>query len=111
MQEEDQTQQDLTHFERLRHLTFFAEFEDIELWEVLRISVWRELSEKVTVVREGDNHRKFGVIVDGFVEISSNGRVICRLRPQRGGRRNGVPASDRQPATRHSGHSRTHLVP
>ncbi len=79
MQEEDQTQQDLTHFERLRNLTFFAEFEDIELWEVLRISVWRELSEKVTVVREGDNHRKFGVIVDGFVEISSNGRVICRL--------------------------------
>jgi CRP-like cAMP-binding protein len=51
------------------------------LWEVLRISVWRELSEKVTLIREGDNHRKFGVIVDGFVEVSSNGRVICRLGP------------------------------
>jgi serine/threonine protein kinase len=39
MLEEDQTQQDLTHFERLRKLDFFVEFEDIELWEVLRISL------------------------------------------------------------------------
>jgi CRP-like cAMP-binding protein len=29
--------------------------------------------------REGDHHRKFGVIVDGFVEVSAQGRVICRL--------------------------------
>jgi CRP-like cAMP-binding protein len=79
MQEEDQTQQDMTHFERLRKVPFFAEFEDIELWEVLRISVWRELSEKVTLIREGDHHRRFGIVVDGFVEISTNGRVICRL--------------------------------
>ncbi|MBE2258531.1 MAG: protein kinase [Candidatus Accumulibacter sp.] len=79
MLDEDQTQQDLTHFETLRKMEFFVEFEDIELWEVLRISVWRELSEKVTLIREGDNHRKFGVIIDGFVEVSSNGRVICRL--------------------------------
>jgi hypothetical protein len=49
MLEEDQMQQDLTHFEKLAaKWTFFTEFEDIELWEVLRISVWRELSEKVT---------------------------------------------------------------
>ena len=79
MQEEDQTQQDLSHFESLRKVDFFAEFEDIELWEVLRISVWRELSEKVTLIREGDSHRKFGVVVDGFVEVSCNARVICRL--------------------------------
>ncbi|MBK7954104.1 MAG: protein kinase [Candidatus Accumulibacter sp.] len=79
MLEEDQTQQDLSHFERVRKVEFFAEFEDIELWEVLRISVWRELSEKVTLIREGDSHRKFGVIVDGFVEVSIDGRVICRL--------------------------------
>ena len=79
MLEEDQMQQDLTHFEKLRKVEFFTEFEDIELWEVLRISVWRELSEKVTLIREGENHRKFGVVVDGFVEISTNGRVICRL--------------------------------
>ncbi|WP_313953869.1 serine/threonine-protein kinase [Accumulibacter sp.] len=79
MLDENQTQQDFTHFEMLRKLEFFAEFEDIELWEVLRISVWREISEKVALIREGDNDRKFGVIIDGFVEVSSGGRVICRL--------------------------------
>jgi non-specific serine/threonine protein kinase len=79
--EEDQTQQDEARFQRLRSLEFFSDFEDIELWEVLRISVWREISEKVTLIREGDSHRKFGVIVDGFVEVSASGRVICRLGP------------------------------
>jgi serine/threonine protein kinase len=81
MLQEDQVQQDQTHFERLRKLHFFADFEDIELWEVLRISSWRELAEKVTLISEGDHHRKFGVIVEGFVEVSAQGRVICRLGP------------------------------
>ncbi|MCM8594294.1 serine/threonine-protein kinase [Accumulibacter sp.] len=81
MVDENQVERDQNHFERLRKLEFFAAFEDVELWEVLRISVWRELSEKMTLIREGDSHRKFGVIVDGFVEVSTNGRVICRLGP------------------------------
>jgi CRP-like cAMP-binding protein len=46
---------------------------------VLRISSLAGMAEKVTLIREGDNHRKFGVIIDGFVEVSTNGRVICRL--------------------------------
>ncbi len=79
MLEDDDTAQDEAHFERLRKLEFFADFEDIELWEVLRISVWRELSEKVTLIREGSSSRMFGVIVEGFVEVSLEGRAICRL--------------------------------
>ncbi len=77
--DEDSTQQDLTHFEKLRSLEFFADFEDVELWEVLRISVWREVSEKVALIREGDNNRLFGVVVTGFVEVSVEGRAVCRL--------------------------------
>jgi non-specific serine/threonine protein kinase len=79
MLEDDQTDQDMTHFSKLRKLSFFTEFEDIELWEVLRISVWREISERVTLIREGDSGTMFGVIVDGFVEVSAGGMVICRL--------------------------------
>ena len=77
--DEDSTQQDLTHFETLRNLEFFADFEDVELWEVLRISVWREVSDKVVLIREGDNNRLFGVVVTGFVEVSVDGRAVCRL--------------------------------
>jgi len=79
MYDEDATQQDTSHFERLRKLEFFRSFEDIELWEVLRISVWREVAEKVALIREGDKNRMFGVIVDGFVEVSVDGKSICRL--------------------------------
>ena len=79
MLDETDTQQDSEHFERLRGLEFFKEFEDIELWEVLRISVWREVSDKVALIREGDNNRIFGVIVDGFVEVSIEGKSLCRL--------------------------------
>ena len=79
MADESDTQQDTKHFEMLRAIEFFAEFEDIELWEVLRISVWREVSSKVALIREGDNNRLFGVVVKGFVEVSVDGRALCRL--------------------------------
>ena len=79
MFDEDATEQDTSHFERLRKLDFFTSFEDIELWEVLRISVWREVAEKVVLIREGDKNRNFGVIIDGFVEVSVEGKSICRL--------------------------------
>ncbi len=79
MLDEDSTQQDMSHFEKLRKLEFFTEFEDIELWEVLRISVWREVAEKVVLIREGDNNRVFGVLVGGFVEVSVGGKSVCRL--------------------------------
>ncbi len=79
MLEDDETQNDTSRFERLRKLGFFTEFEDIELWEVLRIAVWREVASKVALLREGDNSRVFGIIVDGFVEVSVEGKSLCRL--------------------------------
>lgn len=77
--EEDETQRDAEHFTRLRALTFFAEFDDVELWEVLRISVWRQIAEKVSLLREGETDRRFGVVVNGFVELSNAGRAIGRI--------------------------------
>ena len=79
MLDDDATAQDTTHFERLRGIDFFADFDDIELWEVLRVSVWREVSGKVVLIREGDRNRLFGVLISGFVEVSVGGKSICRL--------------------------------
>ena len=79
MFDENAVEQDAEHFNRLRRIDFFSEFEDIELWEVLRISVWREVAAKVTLIREGDSSRMFGILVDGFVEISIEGKALCRL--------------------------------
>jgi serine/threonine protein kinase len=79
MVDENDTQQDNQHFTIMRGLDFFCEFDDIEIWEVLRISVWREISGKVVLIKEGDKHRSFGVVIRGFVEVSVEGRSLCRL--------------------------------
>ena len=77
--DEDDTARDMVRFDRLRQLPFFASFEDVELWEVLRISIWREIAPKVELMREGDEDRRFGIIVSGYAEVSRDGRAICRL--------------------------------
>ncbi len=79
--EEDDTAQDMGHFQKLRVLPFFLEFDDIEIWESLRICVWRNLAEKMVLMKEGDESRMFGIVVSGFVEVSYEGRAICRLGP------------------------------
>lgn len=77
--EEDDTARDQARFEQLRQLAFFKDFEDVELWEILRISSWREIPEKVRFMREGEQDRVFGIISRGYVEVSRDGRAICRL--------------------------------
>ncbi|QRM20346.1 protein kinase [Dechloromonas sp. TW-R-39-2] len=77
--EEDETAQDDRHFEMLRRLDFFTEFENIEIWEVLRVAVWREVGPNVAIVREGERNKMFGIIISGCVEISIERKVLCRL--------------------------------
>ncbi len=77
--EELGVQEDTGHFRVLRGLPFFADFEDVEVWESLRICVWRNLAGQVVLLREGEESRLFGILVSGSVEVSIDGRVICRL--------------------------------
>ncbi len=79
--EEDQTVQDNRHFEALRKLDFFVEFENDELWEVLRVAIWREVAPNVAIIREGENNKMFGVVMSGCVEVSIEGKTLCRLGP------------------------------
>ncbi|PKO37218.1 MAG: serine/threonine protein kinase [Betaproteobacteria bacterium HGW-Betaproteobacteria-6] len=77
--DEDETAQDMSHFETLRGLEFFVEFENVEIWEVLRVSVWREILPNVAIIREGERNKFFGIIVNGSVEVSIEGKALCRL--------------------------------
>ncbi len=79
LDEDDQSERDAKRFEILRRLEFFTEFENIEIWEVLRVSIWREIQPNIALIREGENNRFFGVIVSGSVEVSVGGRALCRL--------------------------------
>jgi eukaryotic-like serine/threonine-protein kinase len=77
--EEDETVQDSRHFEALRKLEFFTEFENVELWELLRVSIWRDVAPNVAIVREGESNKMFGIIISGCAEVSVAGRALCRL--------------------------------
>jgi CRP-like cAMP-binding protein len=60
-------------------MDFFVEFENVELWEVLRSSLWRDVSKHTALMREGESGKTLGILVAGEVEVSVAGKVICRL--------------------------------
>jgi tRNA A-37 threonylcarbamoyl transferase component Bud32 len=68
-------------FELLRSLPVFAQFERVELWEVLRITTWRKVDDGVALMEEGSDSRTFGVLIDGEVEVSLDHRQLARLGP------------------------------
>lgn len=70
---------DNERFETLRSISFFKDFEDLELWEALRVCAWRDVEPKVTLMQEGEADRRFVVLVSGLVEISTAGKALCRL--------------------------------
>lgn len=74
-------EQDTSHWGMLRKQPFFTEFEDVEVWEVLRISKWRQAGEGVTLVKEGASDSRFGLIAEGRVEVSIDGRKVAEYGP------------------------------
>ncbi len=74
-----QQRNDTRHFDLLRRLGFFAQFEDIEIWEILRISKIRKFPKGTVLVKEGERNRNFGVILSGTANVSVNGRVLAQL--------------------------------
>ena len=70
---------DNTRYSILRKMPFFTEFEDVEIWEILRISRWRKVDANTLLIREGDSDQRFGIIVEGRVEMSVDGHRVCEL--------------------------------
>lgn len=74
-----ETEVDTSRFKALRKLNFFTEFDDIELWEVLRLCAWRKTDACVTLMHERDPDQRFGIVLDGKVEVSVDGRQVMEL--------------------------------
>ncbi len=68
------------HFDILRRLSFFHDFSQSEIRELLRASEWREYSAADEIVREGTADDRFYVIVTGGVAVESNGKALGNLR-------------------------------
>lgn len=68
-------------FAALRGLAFFTEFEDVDLWEVVRVSSWRRVECHVALMREGESDPRFGIVLEGRVELSIEGKRVMELGP------------------------------
>ena len=63
----------------MRKLGFFASFSDDELREVLRSATWHILHPGQLIARDGDMGNSFGLVADGELRISGDGRIPDRL--------------------------------
>jgi serine/threonine protein kinase len=64
-------------FKLLRQNSAFTDFENDEIWEILRISHWRVVHESRPLMVEGEEGGNFGVIIDGEVEVSLKGKQLA----------------------------------
>ncbi len=78
-----ETISDSAKFNELRTLAFFRDFDDVTLWEALRISAWRTIPAKTVIIREGDTGESFYLLVEGEIDVSLQGKSIAGVR--RGG--------------------------
>jgi serine/threonine protein kinase len=70
---------DTEKFDILRALSFFRNFSDVELWEVLRISEWHKVAKDETILQEGMEGKDFYVIATGSVRVVKQGRLLSLL--------------------------------
>jgi hypothetical protein len=70
---------DSERFTLLRSLEFFAEFGDVELWEVVHRARWQRLPFGHSLFRKGDQGRSFHIIAQGEVEVLRDGRKVALL--------------------------------
>ena len=71
---------DSEKFNELRKLAFFKNFTDVELWEVLRVTVWNKYSPGKELIREGDVGRSFFILAAGEVKITKQDKLLNVLR-------------------------------
>jgi hypothetical protein len=72
---------DSEKFNTLRVMPFFSDFSDAELWEVLRISTWRNVLAGTAIMRDGDRGDSFCILAAGEVKVTKRKKLLNVLAP------------------------------
>ena len=72
---------DSERFNKLRGFPFFEDFNDVALWELVRIGAWKTNRAGTTLMREGETGDDFYFLVDGEVDVSLEGKNIAGVQP------------------------------
>jgi serine/threonine protein kinase len=74
---------DSEKFTKLRDFPFFEDFNDVALWELIRIGTWKTISPQSVLMREGEAGDNFYFLVDGEVDVSLFGKLLATIKPGR----------------------------
>ena len=74
---------DSERFTKLRDFPFFADFNDVALWELIRIGTWRSIGAQTAVIREGDTGDSFYFLIDGEVDVTLSGKPLATVKAGR----------------------------
>ena len=80
LQKPEKSIPDSEKFNELRKLTFFRNFADVELWEVLRITTWNKHPPGHTLIAESDVGGSFFIIANGEVKVTKQDKLLNMLR-------------------------------
>jgi len=67
---------DSEKFNTLRGLSFFRNFSDVQLWEVLRFSDWQRAKPGTMLMREGAPGDTFCILAGGEVKVTKNTKLL-----------------------------------
>ncbi|TBR07179.1 MAG: cyclic nucleotide-binding domain-containing protein [Rugosibacter sp.] len=70
---------DSAKFETLLALPFFAEFSEVEIWEVVRLSRWSEITPRTVIMKEGESGDFFAFLLEGELSVEKNKRHLVTL--------------------------------
>jgi hypothetical protein len=70
---------DSERFNMLRTLEFFADFGDVQLWEVVRRARWKRYPTGHALFKRGQEGNSFHIIAQGAVQVFRDGRLVATL--------------------------------
>ena len=77
------TVSDSEKFTKLRDCAFFTDFNDIVLWELIRIGAWKSIAAPGVLIREGESGDNFYFLVDGEVDVTLGGKPLATVKAGR----------------------------
>ncbi|MEQ1879705.1 MAG: serine/threonine-protein kinase [Burkholderiales bacterium] len=67
---------DTEKFQSLRRMKFLAEFNDAEIWELLRAGRWTRHPAQTAILNEGDEGASMYLLAEGQLKVTRDGRLL-----------------------------------
>ncbi len=70
---------DSEKFETLRSLSFFDEFSDVEIWEIVRFARWEDVAAGTCLMKDNEPGDHFCFVLEGELCVSKQGHTLGKL--------------------------------